>query len=57
MHNPKSFKHVETRYGDKNDHLVLMMVFRGTNQFNAVVTQTCYAKADLNGNILSVECE
>jgi hypothetical protein len=57
MHNPKSFEHVETRYGDKGDHLVLKMVFRGTNQFNAIVTQTCYAKADLKGNILSAECE
>lgn len=40
MNNPKSFKHVETTYSDLSSHggFKVRMVFRGTNAFNAVVT-------------------
>lgn len=55
MHDPKSFEHVKTTYGDKEDYILVKMVFRGKNKFNAVVTQTCFARADLEGNVLQAE--
>lgn len=46
MHDPSSFEHVETRFGDKGDTYRIMMVFRGKNAFNATVTQTVTATLD-----------
>lgn len=54
MKNPDSYKHVETRYIDNGDHLVLITTFRGTNSFNAVITTRVQAKADLHGNIIEI---
>lgn len=55
LHNPDSFEHVETTYVEKEDYLLVKMVFRGTNLFNAVVTNTCYAKVSLDGEVLDIE--
>lgn len=52
MNDPGSFEHVETRYVDKSDHLLVIMRFRGRNGFGGVVTQTVSAKIDMSGNII-----
>ena len=44
MYNPKSFEHVETCYKIKNDYSIVKMTYRGTNKFNAIVTNTITAK-------------
>lgn len=54
MNNPDSYKHVETVYWDKGDHLVVKTTFRGTNVFGGVVTNWVMAKVDLNGNVIEV---
>ncbi|MFZ1988446.1 MAG: zinc ribbon domain-containing protein [Alphaproteobacteria bacterium] len=54
MNDPGSYKHVETRYWDKGDHLIVRTTFRGKNAFGAVVVNWVKAKVDLNGNIVSV---
>jgi|GEM_PF-2009401 len=54
MNDPKSFDHVETTYSDKGDYLLIYMKFRGKNAFGAKVIQTVTAKADIEGNIISV---
>lgn len=54
MHNPDSYKHVETRYSIGPDTLTVMTTYRGTNGFGAVVTNRAVAKADLQGNVLSI---
>ena len=56
MHNPKSFKHVETHYIDyaEKGYRVIQMKYRGTNLFNAVVTNSIWVKVDLHGNVFEV---
>lgn len=56
MHNPKSFEHIETSYLDfsENGYYVIFMKYRGTNLFNAVVTNTATIKVDLTGEVLGV---
>ena len=56
MHNPKSFKHVETRYIDLSEqgYRIIVMHHRGTNLFNAVVTNSIRVKVDLDGNVIEV---
>lgn len=56
MKNPKSFEHVKTTYTphkDKN-YRVIMMQYRGTNSFNAVVTNTIFVQVKLNGDVVKV---
>lgn len=48
MNDPKSFKHVETRYGDKGDHLIVVMQFRGKNAFGGLILSEVVAKASLD---------
>jgi hypothetical protein len=52
MHDPGSFEHIETRYKDESDHLVVVMDFRGKNQFGALVRNRRSATFDLNGNFI-----
>ncbi len=56
MHNPKSFKHIETHYVDyvEKEFRIIQMKYRGTNLFNAVVTNSIWVKVDLNGNVVEV---
>lgn len=54
MHNPDSFDHVETRYGDYDDYLFVTMKFRGTNAFGAVVTHTATAHCDIDGDVIEI---
>ena len=54
MKNPDSFKHVETRYVEVPKGLIVTTTYRGTNSFNAVVTQTAVAEVDLRGRVLSL---
>lgn len=56
MHNPKSFEHVETRYGVTGDYAGIVMTYRGTNMYGAVVTNSIKAKVSLEDcSIISVE--
>ena len=56
MHNPKSFEHVETRYIDyaEKGYCVIQMKYRGTNLYNAIVTNLIWVKVDLHGNVFEV---
>ena len=54
MHDPSSYKHEETVYWDKGDHLVVKTTFRGKNAFGGVVKNWAMAKVDLNGNVTEV---
>ena len=57
MNNPKSYEHVETRYQIKDNTVMIYTKFRGTNAFNAVVTNEAVAIADLDGNLLDVKID
>ena len=54
MNDPNSYEHVETRYGDKGDYLIVTATFRGKNAFGGVVKNSVTAKVDLNGNVIEV---
>ncbi|WP_372719940.1 hypothetical protein [Novipirellula sp.] len=54
MNDPKSYEHVETRYIDKGDHLIVTTEFRGKNAFGGVVKNSVIAKVDLNGNVVEI---
>lgn len=58
LHNPKSFEHVETRYADKGDHLIVVMQYRGENAFGAIRLASVTAKVDATtGTVLEILSE
>ena len=54
MNDPDSYDHVETRYIDKGDYLIVITSFRGKNAFGGVVKNTVRAKVDMNGNVFQI---
>lgn len=57
MHDPSSFEHVETKFGDKGDYLLVQTTYRGKNSFGALVLNSATVKADLEGNIIEIISE
>ncbi|MFP5437253.1 MAG: hypothetical protein ACLGH8_05680 [Bacteroidia bacterium] len=56
MLNPRSFEHVETRYGVTGDYVGVVMIYRETNAFGAIVTNSIKAKVSLEDcSIISAE--
>jgi len=51
MNDPDSFDHVETRFSDKGDYILVYMKYRGKNSFGALVLGEITVKSDLDGNI------
>ena len=55
MHNPDSFQHVSSNYETMEKegryYYKIVMVFRGTNTFGALVLQTCFFILDENNQI------
>ena len=58
MHNPDSFQHVSSDYEtveqEGKPYQKIVMTFRGTNTFNALVLQTCYFILDADNQITLV---
>lgn len=54
MKNPDSYEHVETRFADKDDHILVIAKYRGTNSFGAVVTSTTMAKVNFSGDVIEI---
>ena len=54
MNNPKSFDHIETIYYDDFDSIRVYMTYRGTNAFNAVVTNRVGYRLALDGTPLEL---
>lgn len=52
MHDPSSYKHVETRYQVLSDRVRVFTTFRGTNGFGAVVTNTAAAEFTISGDYI-----
>ena len=55
MHNPDSFQHVSSEYEtveqDGKPYHKIVMTFRATNTFNALVLQTCYFIVDMDNQV------
>lgn len=54
MNDPDSYEHVETRYWDMKDHLIVTTTFRGKNGFGGVVKNTVKAKVSLDGENIEI---
>ena len=54
LNDPKSFKHAETEYWDKGDHIIVKMSYRAKNAFGGLVLQNVTAKVDYKTQYISV---
>ena len=57
LNNPKSFEHVRTNIfqtNKKERYRIIQMTYRGTNLYNAIVTNTVRVKVDLQGTVIGV---
>jgi len=55
MNDPDSYKHIETRYGDEQDYLIVKTTFSGKNVFGGTVKNWVKAKIDIkSGKILEI---
>lgn len=54
MNDPKSYEHVETKYWDMKDHLIVNTTFRGKNAFGGVVKNAVKAKVSLDGENIEI---
>lgn len=54
MKDPDSYKHLETSFVDKGDHIYVIMEYSGNNSFGARVPSRVEARVDFQGNVISV---
>lgn len=54
MNDPKSFEHINTKYWDMKEHLVVRMDFRGKNAFGGMVKNFIIVKTTVDGKILEI---
>jgi len=54
MNDPDSYEHVETKYWDMKDYLIVNATFRGKNAFGGVVKNTVKAKVSLDGENVEI---
>lgn len=54
MNDPDSYKHVETKYGDYGDYILVETTFRGKNAFGGVVKNWVRAKFTLDGDLIEI---
>lgn len=54
MHDPKSYKHDETKFWDQGEYIIVNTSFRGKNAFGGVVLNWVKAKCDLDGNVIEL---
>lgn len=57
MNDPDSYEHVETKYVDKDDHIIVVMKYRGNNAFGGKVLETIGARYYLDTNQIEVVTE
>ena len=55
LNNPASFEHVSTSYIDSgSDTIEVVMKYRATNAFNAIVTDEARANVNIDGTVISL---
>ena len=56
MNNPKSFEHVRTTFttDEAEGYRLINMTYRGTNVYNAIITNTIRVKVTLEGRVIGV---
>jgi hypothetical protein len=51
LHDRGSFDHVETKYSDNGDHLIVRMKYRANNKLGAKVLESVTARVSLDGEV------
>jgi hypothetical protein len=51
LHDRGSFDHVETKYSDNGDHLIVRMKYRANNKLGAKVLESVTARVSLDGKV------
>jgi hypothetical protein len=54
LKDPGSYEHIETKYADKETHLIVIMKYRAKNSFGGYVVNTVTAKCAINGKVIEV---
>lgn len=54
LKDPSSYEHIETRYIDKKDYLIVTTQYRAKNGFGGMAIGTIKVKVNLDGDILNV---
>ena len=54
LKDPDRYEHIETRFGDKVDHILVITKYRARNSFGGMVIEQVAAKTDINGNITEI---
>ena len=54
MNDPESFDHIETRFKDLGNEIVVHESFRGKNAFGGLVINKVIATVDIEGNVLTM---
>ena len=54
MNDPDSFDHIETRFKDLGNEIVVHESFRGKNAFGGLVINKVIATVDIDGNVLTM---
>jgi hypothetical protein len=57
MNDPDSYEHVQTRFKDMGNYILVYTQFRGKNAFNAKIMNVATAKVDFSGNVLGLEMQ
>ena len=55
MNDPDSFDHIETRFKDLGNEIVIHESFRGKNSFGGLVINKVIATVDIDGNVLTMK--
>jgi len=54
MNDKDSWEHIETKFGDHGDYILVVTKFRGANKFGGKVINTVTAKVDIDGEIIEI---
>lgn len=54
LRDPESYEHIETRYIDKGDHLVVYTKYRARNGFGGMNVEDAVARANIDGSLIKV---
>lgn len=54
LNDPDSYEHVETKYWDQKDGILIKMTYRAKNAFGGLILQNVTAKADYKTNMINI---
>ncbi|GEN72166.1 hypothetical protein CLA01_22380 [Chryseobacterium lathyri] len=55
MDEPRSFEHIETRFGINGSYVGIVMTYKGKDSYRGTVTKSIKAKVNLKDSLVLVE--